>query len=393
MNLERITRTVVYGFGITGKWFSSHSSAAFFVDTDSKKWDQSFEGRRVFSPSSLSSLTDNDLVVVTVVDIFDVIPILNFYGVKWIALSDLLGEEAVAREVITANTTTESTEFLQYSLDTVLACQRAYLDNKTFYLRSVDLVVTEKCTLKCKDCANLMQFYDTPSTYEFEEIIGGIRNLALRCEFINEVRVIGGEPFVNKDIYRIIESVAQIKNIKKIVIYTNGMVPPKKDKLASLNLEKVVFSVTDYGELGRNLDNTIQCLQELGVAHRVHPPEHWTDSGRILENPTGEDFAQQEFSKCCGKNLYTLVRSELYRCPFAANAEQFQGIPRHPSNSVSVLGEGSEIRSFSYSEKAFDACRWCPGRSFDAPLITPAIQAPKPIPHKKFPIDVTVERA
>jgi hypothetical protein len=331
-------------------------------------------------------LDEHDLVVVTVVDIFDVIPILNHFRVKWIALSELLEEGAVAVNVIKSNTTAESTEFVQYSLDTVLACQRAFLDTKSFYLRSVDLVITEKCTLKCKDCANLMQFYESPSTYEYDAIITGIRNLALRCAFINEVRVIGGEPFINKDIYSILGTVAQIENINKIVIYTNGMVPPNKDKLLSINLTKVVFSVTDYGDLGRNLDKTISCLRELGVAYRVHPPEHWTDSGRILENPTGDDLAQQEFSKCCGKNLYTLVKSKLYRCPFAANAEQFQGIPKDPTNSVSVLEDTSIIRSFSYSDKAFDACRWCPGRSFDAPLITPAIQVRKPIPHKKFPI-------
>jgi len=391
MDLSQYQKVVIYGFGLTGRWFSSQVRAHQFVDTDSKQWGQSFEGVQVFSPSTLSSLTADDIVVVTVVDIFDVIPILNHFNVKWVALSSLFDDEIMAVDLVSSNPTHESTEFLQYSVDTVLRCQRAYLDQKSFYLRSVDLVVTEKCTLKCKDCANLMQFFEDPKTYEFEEIIAGMRSLASRCEFIHEVRIIGGEPFVNKDIYRIIEAVAAIGNVNKIVLYTNGMVPPKKERLATLDLRKVVFSVTDYGEIGRNLNKTVQCLTELNLAFRVHPPEHWTDSGRILDTPTSDNFAQTEFSKCCGKNLYSLVKDRLYRCPFAANAEQFRGIPRHFTNSVSVNDEAATIRSFSYNDKAFDACRWCPGRSFDSPTIVPAVQADKPIPHRKFPIEVVTD--
>lgn len=390
MDLTKYRRVAVYGFGVTGKWCSKAFGADCIIDTDSKKWGQVFDGVEVFSPAKLASLTHDDIVIVTVVDIFDIIPILNHYGVKWAPLSSFFDENITASELVISNPTAESDEFLIYSVDTVLTCQRAYFDLSKFYLRSVDLIVTEKCTLKCKDCANLMQFYDKPSTYEYDEIIGGIRSLASRCDFINEVRVIGGEPFINKDIYRILESVAAIKNINKIVVYTNGMVPPKKAELAKLDLTKMVFSVTDYGELGKNLNRTVECLNELNVAFRVHPPENWTDSGRILDNPTSNAFAQEEFSKCCGKNLYSLVKDRLYRCPFSANAEQFQGIPTHHSNSVRVSVDALEIRSFSYGDKAFDACRWCPGRSFDAPLIKPAIQASKPISHKKFPIVVAL---
>jgi len=373
---------IVYGFGITGKWLSSDLKAKFIVDTDIKKWGDTFDGVEVKSPDFLKSLNiETDIVVVTVVDIFDVIPLLDHYGVKWISLADLLSENYE----ISKNTTKESHDFLRYSIETVLSCQRAYLKKSSFYLRSVDLVITEKCTLKCKDCANLMQFYESPKTYSSKDILDSIITLSKRADFIHEVRVIGGEPFLNKDIYEIINQISLIDNIHKIVIYTNGMIPPKEEGLKNFNKNKILFSITDYAELGKNLDKTVSILDKYSMPYRVHPPEHWTDSGKILEKPWTILEAKNLFAKCCGKNLYTLIGDNLYRCPFAANADQLNAIPKHVSNSVSVLSSSETIKNFAYGIDYIDACKLCPGRSFDSPIIKPAVQVKKAIAYKKFP--------
>lgn len=374
---------IIYGFGVTGKWLSSQLKAKFIVDTDIKKWGDTFDGVEVKSPDSLKTLnTDTDIVVVTVVDIFDVLPLLDHYGVQWISLADLLSENY---EII-KNTTTESDDFLRYSIDTVLSCQRAYLKKSSFYLRSVDLVITEKCTLKCKDCANLMQFYEMPENYSSNDILDGIIGLSERADFIHEVRVIGGEPFLNKEIYEIIKKISLIDNIHKIVIYTNGMIPPKEDELKNFNRNKILFSITDYAELGRNLDKTVSILDKYSLPYRVHPPEHWTDSGKILDKPWTVSESKDLFAKCCGKNLYTLIGENLYRCPFAANADQLKAIPKHASNSIYVLSSSGIIKDFAYGIDYIDACRLCPGRSFDSPIIKPAVQVKKAIAYKKFPI-------
>lgn len=374
---------IVYGFGITGKWLSSELKAKFIVDTDIKKWGDNFDGIEVKSPDSLKGLdADVDIVVVTVVDIFDVLPLLDHYGVKWISLAELLNENYE----ISLNTTAESNDFLRYSIDTVLSCQRAYLNKNSFYLRSVDLVITEKCTLKCKDCANLMQFYEMPENYSSKDILDGIIGLSERADFIHEVRVIGGEPFLNKEIYQIITKISSIDNIHKIVIYTNGMIPPKEEELKNFNKAKILFSITDYAELGRNLEKTVSILDKYSLPYRVHPPEHWTDSGKILEKPWATLEAKDLFAKCCGKNLYTLIGENLYRCPFAANADQLKAIPKHASNSVNVTSSSEMIKDYAYGIDYIDACKLCPGRSFDSPIIKPAVQVKKAIAYKKFPI-------
>jgi len=381
-------KVIIYGFGITGKWLSSNIKCDYFVDTDIKKCGNTFNNISVKRPDFLKQIKiDEYIIIITTVDIFDVIPLVNRYSANWISLSDVITIDSYDLGI---NITDESDEFLKYSIDTVLQCQTASFLKDSFYLRSVDLVITEKCTLKCKDCANLMQFYENPVNYEFEDILSGIKLLSAKTNFIHEVRVIGGEPFLNKQIYKIIYELSLIDNINKIIVYTNGMIPPKEEELNNINRNKLLFSITDYAELGRNLDKTIEILNNTNFAYRVHPPEHWTDSGKILERNNDVDFAEELFAKCCGKNLYTLIGNKLYRCPFAANADQLNALPPNTNNFVSVDDSIENIRSFAYGINYIEACMYCPGRSFDSPVIIPAIQAKKSIFYKKFiPVTLT----
>jgi organic radical activating enzyme len=376
------SKIIIYGFGITGKWLSDNLSCEFIIDTDSKKWGAKYNNKEVMSPSVLADIDLSDyIIIVTVVDLFDVIPLLKFYNANWKSLSDFI----VQKYSIGINLTNESDEFLKYSIDTVLKCQSASKDLDTFYIRSVDLVITEKCTLKCKDCANLMQFYDKPNTYEYESIIQGLIELSNKTSFIHEVRVIGGEPFLNKDIYKILDKISKINNINKIVIYTNGMIPPKENELLKIfNINNILFSITDYAELGRNLDTTLKILRKLKIPFRVHPPEHWTDSGKILKLNTNIDNAKNLFAKCCGKNLFTLISDKLYRCPFAANADNLKALPLSENNYVNVHEDKKSVRNYLYDIDYIDACMLCPGRSFDAPVIKPAQQVKEPISYRKY---------
>lgn len=375
-------KIIIYGYGITGKWLSRLVDCEVIIDTDLKKWGSSLNGLKVRGPDFFNIIEKNDyIVIITTVDIFDVIPLLNNYNMKWIPLTHLVD---VNNYELINNQTGESDKFLKYSIDTVLECQNAAFKEDSFYIRSIDLVITEKCTLKCKDCANLMQFYTDPVNYDQNKILEGIIELASKTKFIHEIRIIGGEPFLNKQIYSIIKKVSSITNINKIIVYTNGMIPPSEEELKYISKEKLLFSITDYAELGKNLSKTIAILERNNFSFRLHPPEHWTDSGRILNRNDDIDFAKELFAKCCGKNLFTLIDNNLYRCPFAANAEKLNAIPIDNSNSVKVSDTINNIRNFAYEISYMDACMYCPGRSFDAPQIIPAIQSKKPIEYQKI---------
>lgn len=377
----------IYGFGLAGRWSSLQlpGNILGFIDTDAKKAGRTFNGHQVYTVNEASQLAnDNTQILITAVDINDVLPALRKIPHKsWFALGKYLDNTTVEPGHFE-----ESTQFVEYALKAVEECHKGYLDTSRLFLRSVDLVITEKCSLKCKDCSNLMQYYEAPVDLPYDEVTADFDALIQGVDHIHEVRLIGGEPFMNKEIYKIIEYVVASPKISQLVVYTNGMIPIKKEFAHILTNPKVVFTITDYGDLAKNTLRVAASLEEIGVAFRLHPPENWTDSGVIEDFDRGLEENKTLFAECCGKNLYTVSAGKFYRCPFAANADRLQAIPDDPLNSVPVTAGQAAIRHYATQIDYLPACNYCKGRSFGAPEIEPAIQTKTPLKYKKFTLSV-----
>jgi organic radical activating enzyme len=385
--LDKNQDVYIYGFGLAGKWLSLNLQANIlgFIDTDYKKVGRTFNQYKVYSiDHAIKSNQKDCTIVVTVIDIQDVLSILQHIPHQnWIALGSHLNDTQANEAAIE-----ESDEFVTYALKAVEDCHKGFLSKQELFLRSIDLVITEKCSLKCKDCSNLMQYYEAPVDITYDEVTQDFDDLTNAVDHIYEVRLIGGEPFMNKDIYKIIEYIVDSPKITKLVIYSNAMIPIKPSQAHIINHPKIVFSLTDYGELAKNTKRVTQSLDDLGIAYRLHEPENWTDSGVIHDFQRSVEQQKQLFSECCGKNLLTVSDGKLYRCPFAANADRLKAIPYNSANAVSVKASANEIRRYIAEIDYIPACNHCKGRSFGSPEIIPAIQAPNAIKYKKFEITV-----
>ena len=69
-----------------------------------------------------------------------------------------------------------------------------------FNIKCIDLVITERCSMQCIDCSNLMQYYKNPINSSFESVTKSVDTVMKCIDYLSEFRVIGGEPFMNKDI-------------------------------------------------------------------------------------------------------------------------------------------------------------------------------------------------
>ena len=78
--------------------------------------------------------------------------------------------------------------------------------------------MTEKCTLKCVDCSNLMQYYQNYQNADDDVLKESIKQLFGGINYIKEVRLIGGEPLIYKNIDQIISLIQNYTNYDKIVI-------------------------------------------------------------------------------------------------------------------------------------------------------------------------------
>ena len=155
LNLKNYNNIFIYGFGLSGKWFADNSDKKikFFIDTDEKKSGRSHNGIQVLSINEAKKIiSKQDLIIVTPVDIQDVEPVLKreFKEVNWLALGVFLDGNDTKES---KNYSNENLNFIQYSLNALEKCHKAYINKDKLFLRSVDIVISERCSLKCKDCS------------------------------------------------------------------------------------------------------------------------------------------------------------------------------------------------------------------------------------------------
>ena len=257
-------------------------------------------------------------------------------------------------------------------------------------LKYIDIMITEKCSMKCKDCSNLMQYYKNAKNSDIEILLRSVKKIMDCVDNLNEFRVLGGEPFMNKEIGKIINNLKKYKNVSQIVVYTNGTILPKGENLEALKDSKIVMDITNYGYLSRNHDKLIELLTKENIPFLTTIPK-WTDSGRInFQNKTEKELKFQ-FKNCCTNDYLTLLNGKLYRCPFSANTMNLKAIPIKENEFIDLEIDTSteilkkQISDLYFSPKYLSACNFCNGRDFTTPRIETAIQAEKVLPIPEIP--------
>ena len=260
----------------------------------------------------------------------------------------------------------------------------------SFNLKYVDITVTEACSMKCESCSNLMQYYLTPRNSDLDLLFKSIDKLMEVTDSLYEFRVVGGEPFVNKQIGKVINKLLTYKTIQEIVVYTNATVIPKGENFECLKNDKIFIEITDYGSLSKRRDELIKLLEANNIRYQSIVPI-WTDSGTLKYQNATEEQLTDKFKNCCMIDKTTILNGKLYRCPFSANAHNLNAIPPNKADVVDLNDDNKtideikkEIMLLHGNKKYLEACKHCNGRDHLAPKIEAAIQTKKPLPIPKY---------
>jgi organic radical activating enzyme len=379
---------IIFGAGVAGEALyyacvKAGIKVACFCDNNINKTKTLVSGLKVIHPLDLKAKYKEAAFLISCADIKDVISQLRDLGYsKWYPGSILLRDFNVYQYKFSA-----PADFVEYAVATSLLCHNGYLNPDKLFLRSVDLMITERCSLKCRDCSNLMQYYKKPADCDINELMLSIERLCGMIDEINEFRVIGGEPLMNKDFFFVMKRLIDQPKSRKIVVYTNGTILLKPEQVGLLKSAKVLFIITDYGTLSKKLDGLISALKENKIAYYVQKGEGWTDCAKIMEHHRSIEEQKEVFKNCCAKNTFTLSDGKLYRCPFSANSGRLRAVPDYAGDYVNVLAAlkkgidafaaKKRISAFLTQKEFLRVCDYCNGRPFTAPEITPAIQAPE----------------
>jgi hypothetical protein len=254
-------------------------------------------------------------------------------------------------------------------------------------LKYVDVVVTEACSMKCIDCANLMQYYSAPKHVNLELLMSTLERLMGCVDRLCEARVLGGEPFMYKSLHHVVEWLTFHESIEKVILYTNATIVPQGKTLSSLKHPKVIVDITNYGSLSRKMESMVDILRSQGIAFLTKIPS-WTDSGRIRYRERSEEDLIATFNNCCVNDVLTLLHGRLYRCPFSANGTNLQAIPYDPADVVDLTDpqkDGADLRRevmdlYSVDKAPLTACSYCNGRDYSTPRVEAGRQTKLPLP-------------
>jgi molybdenum cofactor biosynthesis enzyme MoaA len=80
-------------------------------------------------------------------------------------------------------------------------------------------------------------------------MLSSIERFVDTVDEIYEFRVLGGDPFMSKDLHKVVEKLKTFEKVKKIIIYTNAKIIPKGENLECLKDSKnLMLDIANYGE-------------------------------------------------------------------------------------------------------------------------------------------------
>jgi len=262
-----------------------------------------------------------------------------------------------------------SNNYMKKKIENAININQIYFDDTKTYLRSLDIVITTKCSMKCASCANLMQYYKNATSTD-AKVLEAVKKVSENVDHISEYRVIGGEPLMNKNWAKITNSIFEQDPSRNVYIYSNATICPKQTDLDLIKEKNIYFYITDYEELSRNMDKTIEILEKNKIPYYRKPAGNWVDCSQIRKHNRSPQRLKQVFKECCAKYLFTLLSGKLYTCPFIANADELKAIPMTKADYVDVLENDDEtikskITRLIKMKNFFPACDFCDGRPHD----------------------------
>ncbi len=260
-----------------------------------------------------------------------------------------------------------------------LICKVFYKCFDYLYMYHVEIPVTQKCTLKCKDCSFMMPYFEHPIDYKAEDLLKYMDRLINSVDSIQILRILGGEPFVYKDLDLIISKALSSNKIKTVDIVTNGTLIPSKKIVDIMKNSKLTVQISDYGNISTNKEQLKQLCEknEIKCVIRSMNDKNWFNAGNLrFRGRTGKEISRQ-LKKCAGI-CRSFQNGKLYFCP-RASFGTLLGIPDVISDYVDFTVEQDKkiYRDQLYKinqRKGFLACNYCDEGTSDFSVITPAIQ-------------------
>lgn len=251
----------------------------------------------------------------------------------------------------------------------ILAKNRWLLHDKALHLDYFEVVVTTRCTLRCQNCANLMQYYHQPMHVDWDVIEKSVKRLLECIDRVERVGVLGGEPLLYPELDKIIYLLESSPKVKTIRVVTNGTLIPKDEKiLKALTSRKVTVQLNNYLNAYAGVaDELAKLFDERKIKYRLLKKDgtEWVDYGDLsCRNRSKEELVKQ-FKKC-KIDCRSLYNGKLFYCPRSGHGMDLKLLSEVDKDYVDLIDTAMSVEEtrkklyeLLYEKQYIEACNHC----------------------------------
>ncbi len=244
------------------------------------------------------------------------------------------------------------------------ACKVLYKVFGYLYMYHVEIPVTQRCNLRCKNCVFLMPYFEKPVDYQLEKTTEYMRRMLDCVDAIQILRILGGEPFLYHDLGEVVKEALASSKVRTVEIVTNGTIVPPEEMIDLLKNPKLKIQISDYGKLSRKRDEITDFCSRNGIncVVRGSDEKNWFDAGDLHFRKRNAKELKKQFKRC-GEICRNLLDGKLYFCPRAAFGSKLE-IPDVESDYVDFTTpqDRKKLRDEIYAlnqKKFILACNYC----------------------------------
>ena len=288
----------IWGAGVAGEALHGHLCAEplridGFLDSNPQKQGKSFCGLPVFPPEKLEEEQDAKVILAS----------LDYPD----------GMERYLRSI-------GKEENKDYFFSNVFLSVYMMSRHQKLYMHHVNVNITDRCTLRCRDCSLYVPYYKERKEYPLEKVLAGLDAFFSVVDYVQELHLIGGEPLLYPDLTELVAEIG-IKyrsRIGEFAIATNGTILPKQELCRQSQQNGVLFTISDYTKSpvfeGRSyVGELVELLKQQKVSYRLGNKSEWFDFNNIPGNGYPASALQERFQECFFRNR-GLYEGRLYYC-------------------------------------------------------------------------------
>lgn len=277
--------------------------------------------------------------------------------------------------------------------DELFGLKRREIFEGKIFLKQFEVIVTNKCSLKCKKCAAGIQYFQNPLNLEAKEIIKDYGRMLELIDWVDRVVVMGGEPFLYENLDDVLEGIYQNTKTKEkvgaIKIITNGTIVPKDTTLKTMSKYGTIVWISNYGKQSRNISELIRCLRKNKIDYSVMPILEWSDVIQLNKVMTvqTEEVLKYRRKNDCVTRCRTIANGRFYLCSLLKTMDCLKINPFSITDYIDLYDESAreKMRDMLDLDKPLpQACSFCTGCSeakWNEGGIKAAEQSLQPVPY------------